>query len=230
MLPTAFVIVLLAGTAAAFAVTERLKLEPSPLSVSGFTPVFSPVCDCPTAKAQLELRLRKADRLTVEVVDRDGDVVRTLTRDRRVPGGRLVLEWNGRDDAGRLVPEAVYRPRVHLARGDRTFRLLNPMRMDVTPPRLRLISAKPRVLARRGDYRQRRLVVSYRLGEQARPFLFVNGIQRVRSKSGRGRGHIDWWGKVAGRHVPRGRYRIKLVAVDPAGNRSPQYTFSVRVR
>ncbi len=200
---------LLAGTAAAFAVTERLKLEPSPLSVSGFTPVFSPVCDCPTAKAQLELRLRKADRLTVEVVDRDGDVVRTLTRDRRVPGGRLVLEWNGRDDAGRLVPEAVYRPRVHLARGDRTFRLL---------------------LARRGDYRHRRLVVSYRLGEQARPFLFVNGIQRVRSKSGRGRGHIDWWGKVAGRHVPRGRYRIKLVAVDPAGNRSPQYTFSVRVR
>jgi len=231
MLPTALVIVLLAGTAAAFAVTERLKLEPSPLSVSGFTPVFSPVCNCPTAKAQLALRLRKTDRLTVEVVNDDGDVVRTLARQERVPAGRLVLEWNGRDDGGRLVPDAVYRPRVHLADADRTFRLLNPMRVDVTRPRLRLLSAKPRVLARRGDYRRRRLVVAYRLNERARPFLFVNGIQRVRPlKVRRGLGHVDWWGKVDGRHVPPGRYRIKVVAVDPAGNRSSQYTFSVRVR
>jgi hypothetical protein len=224
------VIVLLAGSAAAFAVTEHLKLQPSPLSVSGFTHVFSPICDCPTAKAQLALRVRKPDRLTVEVVNDDGDTVRTLVRDEHVPAGRLVLEWDGRDDSGRIAPEAVYRPRVHLAEANRTFRLLNPMRVDVTAPRLRLLSAKPTVLARRGDYRKRRLVVSYRLGEAARPFLFVNGIQRLRGKVRRGRGHVDWWGKVDGRHVPAGRYRVKLFAVDPAGNRSAQYTFSVRVR
>ena len=229
-LSTALVLALLAGTAAAFAVTERLKLQPSPLGVADFTHVFSPVCDCPSATAQLSLRLRKPDRLTVELLDADGDTVRTLARDENVPAGRLVLQWDGRDAEGRLVPEGVYDPRVRLADARRTIRLPTPIRVDVTPPRLRLLSARPRTLQRRGDYRRRRLVVAYRLGERALPSLYVDGVERVRGKFRRGEGHLDWWGRVDGKHVDPGRYRLTLVALDAAGNRSPDRSFDVRVR
>ncbi len=229
-LSTALVIALLAGTAAAFAVTEHLKLEPSPFAVSKFTEVFSPTCGCPTDVAELPFRLRRSDRLTVSVVDEEGDVVRILATDDQRPPGGVVFRWNGRDDAGRLVPEGVYHVRVRLAEADRTFAVPTPVRVDVTAPPLRLLSARPRVLLRRGDYRRRRLVVSYRLGERAHPELYVDGVRRVNGKRWRrGTSHLDWWGKIGGRHVHPGRYRIAFVVTDAAGNRSVR-RFTVRVR
>jgi hypothetical protein len=229
-LSTALVIALLAGTAAAFAVTEHLKLEPSPFAVSKFTEVFSPVCGCPTDTAALPLRLRRSDRLSLHVVDESGDVVRTLATDEERPPGRVVFRWNGRDDTGRLVPEGVYHVRVRLAEADRKFSVPTPIRVDVTRPPVRLLSARPRVLLRRGDYRRRRLVVSYRLGERAHPELYVNGVRRVDGKRWRrGTSHLDWWGKIGGRHARPGRYRIAFVLTDAAGNRSVR-RFTIRVR
>jgi hypothetical protein len=43
---TVLVLVLLAATAAAFVVTEDLKLEPDPLALPRVDPTFSPVCRC----------------------------------------------------------------------------------------------------------------------------------------------------------------------------------------
>ena len=54
---------LLGGTAAAFAVTEGLKLEKSHVSgVRVETFEFGPSCDCATRKAHFSIRLRKSDR------------------------------------------------------------------------------------------------------------------------------------------------------------------------
>ena len=50
VLSTVLVLGLLVGTAAAFAVTERLKLVPSPIIAPKVTEAFSPVCDCPTTR------------------------------------------------------------------------------------------------------------------------------------------------------------------------------------
>ncbi|MBD0329310.1 MAG: hypothetical protein ICV64_04320 [Thermoleophilia bacterium] len=229
LLPTVLVLVLLAGTAAAFAVTERLKLEPAPLAVGQGVRVFSPVCGCETRRAELPVRVRAAGRLSVEIVRDDGETVRELL-DRRVPAGRVLVAWDGRDEAGRVAPEGIYRPRVTLGAG-RTFLLPTPLRLDVTPPPLTLVSARPRVLRRAGYYRYRRLVVRYRLGERARLTLHVGERARVGGRVvRRGGGHLDWWGRIDGRPAPPGRYAVTLVAVDVAGNRSQAGPVTVRVR
>ena len=54
---TAIVLLLLVGTAVAFAETERLKLEPTPIEESFVQPAFSPVCACKTSKAEIRIRL-----------------------------------------------------------------------------------------------------------------------------------------------------------------------------
>ena len=79
---TVLVLGLLGGTAAAFAVTEGLKLEPSPILSPRIAKVFSPACDCPTRVAEIAFRLRKPDNIRVQIV-RGGTVVRTRACARR---------------------------------------------------------------------------------------------------------------------------------------------------
>jgi len=209
---------LLTGTAAAFAVAESLKLEKSPITGTLVDKVFSPVCDCPTASARISFKLRKADRLSLTIIDSQGRRLRTLAGGRRLAGGRHDFAWDGRDNDGRLVPEGRYRPRVDLGNADRTIVLPNPIRVDTTRPRVIEVDARPRVFSPDGDGRSDRVKVRYRLSERGRPLLFVNGPQRVRGRSQKPTGELDWYGRVEGRALPPGGYRLQLAAVDPAGN------------
>ena len=68
---TVLVVALLAATATAFALTEGLKLEPSPILGTRVDKVFSPVCRCESARARISFRLREADRLDIALVDSD---------------------------------------------------------------------------------------------------------------------------------------------------------------
>ena len=134
--------------------------------------MFSPVCDCERDEAAIAFRLREADRVDLAIVDGDGDVVRTLFRSRSEPVGRLEASWDGRDDAGNVVPEGAYRPRVHLARQRRTIVLPNPIEVDVTAPVAELVSVDPtRLLAgRRRPFRQGDgALPDERAGERAPP-------------------------------------------------------------
>jgi flagellar hook capping protein FlgD len=228
---TALVIVLLAATAAAFAVTERLKLEPSPITDTHVDKVFSPVCECDTAAAHVDFRLRRADRVTVEIIGAGSKVVRTLALRERLEAGRLDFAWDGRSDAGGIVAEGNYRPRVILARHGRTFNLPNPIRVDATPPHVRLVSAAPRVFSPDRDGRADKLEVAYRLSEPGHPLLFVNGKRRVQGRWERPSGQLEWYGRVAGRSFRTGLYRVTVLARDLAGNlSSPSRTVAVRVR
>ncbi len=93
------VVALLAATAAAFALTQGLKLQKSPIFGTQVQPVFSPVCGCDKDTARIVFKLRNADRIDVSIVDGD-EVVRTIERGRSYPKGPVVIEWDGRDDAG----------------------------------------------------------------------------------------------------------------------------------
>ena len=216
---TVLVVALLAATAAAFALTEGLKLQPSPIAGPvTVTKVFSPVCRCETDEATIGFRLREADVLDVQVVDGSGTVVATVARGVARRAAVVSFAWDGRDDAGRVLPEGDYRPRVHLREERETVTLPNPIRIDVTPPVIESVAVAPRVFSPDGDGRADRVRVAYRLSEDARGLLFVNGKRRVLTKFARSEGVLDWYGTVNGIALPAGRYRLVVGARDPAGN------------
>ena len=230
--PLAVVLVLLGATAAAFGITERLKLERAPIGAPDITEIFSPVSEGDTAQATIAFRLREAGRVSVSIVDSDGDVVRQLVNRQRAPaGGRVVTTWDGRDGDGGIVPEGVYRPRLRLTRDRRELILPNTIRVDTTAPAITLVSAAPRTFSPDGDGRNDRVEVRYRVSEKANAMLLVNGVRRVRTRFRPTEGVLPWFGKVGGRSQRAGRYRLQLSAEDPAGNlATPTKPAVVRIR
>ena len=221
VLSTVLVLGLLVGTSAAFAITERLKLVPSPIIAPKVTEAFSPVCECPTDVARVRFRLRDADRLTVTVVDADGRTVGTLAKGEEHPAGPVAFSWDGRG-AG----EGEYRAKVHLARARRTIVIPNTMRLDTTPPVLTVESIRPRVFSPDGDGRADAVHALYSISERASALLLVDGERAVESPP-RMRGKLDWYG----RGKPEGTYEVSLGARDLAGNAArPSAPTPVRLR
>ena len=219
ILPTLVVLALLGCTAAAFAVTENLKLERSPISDTHVSKVVAPD-SLSNRTAAIGFLLRKPDRLTVEIVNGSGDVVRTLASGQAARGGTQQFIWDGRDDAHEVVPDATYRPRVHLAREHRTILMPNPIRMDATPPLIRLVSVTPRVFSPDGDFRRELVRIKYQTNEKARAFLYVDGDSKTRVKRYLRAGKFDWGGRSA-RYLKPGVHRIRLRAFDLATNLGP---------
>jgi hypothetical protein len=209
------------ATAAAFFVTERLKLERSPVQGTRVTEAFSPVCDCTTNEALISFRLRRPERVSMDVV-RKGAVVRELLVSQRLGRGRHHFVWNGRDDAGALAHDGAYRIRLHLARG-RTITLPNRIALDTTAPVVHVVRpAHPLLFSPDGDGYSDGVRVAYRLSEPGRARLYVNGKLVVRGHSQATTGQLAWYGRARGLvYVPR-RYRIVLGAVDLAGNVAQQ--------
>jgi hypothetical protein len=223
------VLALLGATAAAFAVTERLKLERSPVTGTRVDRVFSPVCECARDVAVISFVLRRRETVTVDVLEAGGNPVRTLVRERGERAGRVSYTWDGRDDANRIIAEGVYRPRVQLERNGRTIVLPNPIRVDTTAPRIRIVRVFPRVFSPDGDGRRDRITATYSIDEKARAMMLVDGQRRVLSRFRATEGKLVWFGRVDGHPVRPGTYEIRLRAVDRAGNRSAR-TRAVPVR
>ena len=227
ILPTVVVLALLGSTAAAFAVTESLKLERSPVFDTVVDKVVAPDSTGHTT-AGIGFALRKPDRITVEIVNGSGDVVRTLVRSRHSRRGKQQFTWDGRDDANEVVPDGTYRPRVHLAREHRTILLPNPIRMDATPPLIRLRSLRPRVLT--PDTGAALVRVRYQTNERAQAIEYVDGDRRQTVRRFLRGGKVDWRGKRV-RSLTPGRHRVRLRALDLATNLGPPsraLTFVVR--
>lgn len=216
---TLIVLALLGATAAAFAVTERLKLERSPITGTRVDRVFSPVCECARDVAVISFVLRNAGTVTVQLLDSEGRQVRTLVRDREEQRGRLAYTWDGRDDVARIVEDGIYRPRVLLDEHGRTIVLPNPIRVDTNAPRIRLLRVFPQVFSPDGDGRRDRLVARYEIDELARAMMLVNGRRRVLGKFRSTEGQLVWFGRVDGRSVRPGTYEVRVRAFDRAGNR-----------
>ena len=223
------VVALLAATLAAFALTQGLKQQKSPVFRTDVDEVFSPVCDCKTGSATVAFRLRRSDRLDVTILDGD-EIVRTLTAGERFVRD-VKLKWDGRDDEGRVLPEGTYRPRVHLRQERSTITFPNDMRIDVTPPRLESLRVSRRVISPDGDGRGDRIVVRYALDDGAKGLLFVNGRRHTVTLFARPAGTILWNGKSNGRPLRPGLYTLAFSARDPAGNvAKPRERTRVRIR
>lgn len=212
------VVALLAATATAFALTEGLKLEPSPILGTEVDKVFSPVCGCESAQARISFRLRDADVLDVALVDSGGTVVARPVEGERFDRGRVVIRWDGLGPSGEPLPEGEYRPRVHLRQERRTIVLPNPIEIDVTPPAVESFRLSRSVFSPDGDGRADRVILRYELGEDGRGLLFVNGGRRGLTRFARPADRLIWNGKENGQGLPAGIYRVQLSAQDPAGN------------
>jgi FlgD Ig-like domain len=217
--PLVLVLVLLVATAAAFAVSQRRKLEEIPVAGPSIDPrAFSPGCRCPSPAAEVGFRLNRNETIDVLLVGEAGEVARTLARALERRPGRIRFAWDGRDDAGEVVPDGTYHLRVRLREEERTVDTPARVDVDATSPRAAIVSARPRSFS----VGHGRVLVGYRLSERARPELHVNGRRVVGPARARSSGFLEWWGRIDERPAPPGRYRLTLVARDAAGNASPR--------
>jgi len=208
-------VALLGGTSAAFAITQSLKDEPSPVGVPRFDRLLAPTCDCESDTATLGLRLRRADRVTAEIVDAEGETVRVLADRERFRRGPLELVWDGRAENGEVVADGRYRLRVDLARAGRSLLLPTTIRVDATAPTVRLVGIR---------VKPDQVGVVYRTDERAAGELAVRGrrlpetvVVRGRFRPA-GRARLNWSGRVDGRPLPAGTYELVLRVRDRAGN------------
>src|SRR5258708_8884673 len=115
--PTILALLLIVATATAFAVTQRLKLEPSPISQARVSDVFSPVCRCASKAASIEFSLRRADDVRIAVRTGSGEAT---VAERALAKDDVHVRWAGRDPSGEIGSDWTYYPCVQLKRAGST--------------------------------------------------------------------------------------------------------------
>ena len=219
------------ATGVAFAVTELLKLTPSPITSTHVTRQFSPTCGCSKSKARVEFSLRRSERVTLSISGPRGGEIRRLLSGVDKPSGSLHSIWNGRDNTGRLVADGNYRVRVYLAKERRRIKLPNVIRLDTRAPKITSVSVSSHTISPDGDQNMDVLHISYRLDEGAQILLFVDGKSVEKTRYGaRKSGRFDWKGLIRGR-LSMGWHSLTLKAIDYVGNESTATEpISVRIR
>jgi len=209
------------ATAAAFAITERLKLVKSPIYGTLISPVFSPACGCVDRRATISLKFRHSGRVTLSVLDGELDAVRTLTFGRHVPRGRSVFYWDGRTDIGTHARDGDYRVQVHLEDQHRTILLPNRLLLDTKPPDV--LDARPNrmQLSPDGDRLGDTVTIRYVFDKPAHVLVYFRGRRIIRGRSHQLRGGVVWTGLINGRVLKPGVVTLTVGAVDLAGNRTP---------
>ena len=231
LLSTAVVLVLLAATAAAFALTERAKLELSPIYGTQPGQVFSPNSKVAgRAVAHIRFRVRRRETIDVWVQDSKGrKVADLLVRRSVVPRQRLTLVWDGVSSEGLIVPAGVYHAVVKLTRSHRTIVLPSDIDLDTTPPKITVHPAtKYPIISPDGDGHADVFRIPYSVDEPAHAILLLRGKLVVFTRS-RAKGVLVWNGKDprTGKPLPPGRYVLGVAAQDTAGNRSRSRPFAI---
>ena len=221
--PTLIVAGLLAATATSFAVEERLKLEDSPVLKTQVEKLFSPK----KGEAKIGFQLRREENIQLDIVDDQGTVVRHALGTGVFGQSFHQFAWDGRNDAGRIVPDGVYHVQLELKDEDRMIEFPSTIRADSTPPTVEQIAIKHRVFSPDGDHRADQVNVRYTFSEPAYAILFVDGKRVARSYRKKPVGTIQWYA----RGKRPGDYRLALAAQDLAGNTAGSTrAFTVRLR
>jgi hypothetical protein len=213
---------LLIATAAAFAITERLKLTKSAVTGTKISKVFSPSCGCARGNANIKVVLRRADLITVSVIDSRGDDVRTLLADQSLGRGEVRFRWNGRTDAGELAPDGAYRIKIHLAQQHQTIVLPRPVRLDTRPPTVEKVELNREAFSPDGDRQADFVRITYALSKASRLALYLGGERILLTKGYPPRGAVSFNGTVPGGRLDPGEYTLEAGALDLAGNVTPK--------
>ncbi len=203
-------LILIALCAAAFLRAEQLKLHHSAVGHPHVRQAFSPGCTDPGCQpaAKLRFTLRKPQALDLAIVDANGNVTKTLATARRYRKGPVVLHWDGSNNSGEQAPDGRYRLRVTLADG-REVTIPDAIIVDTMPPTMRIDQVRKGSSA---------LAVHYTrsLGNGYALMIVSQGSRIVLQKR-----VVPHVAHLAYSKLPPGRYRVEMVAVDQAGNRTP---------
>jgi hypothetical protein len=233
VLSTTVLLGLLIATAAAFAITERLKLVRSPVFGTHVSKVISPTCGCARGKARISVKLRRGDDVTLTIRDAGGGVVATLADGEYVPRGPVSWTWRGRTDLGRRATDGVYRPEIHLAREHRTILLPNPITLDTHPPKVLAVESSRDTISPDHDSVGDSIKISYRFNSPARPAVYLDGRRILFGRRHTAAGKIAWHAIADGKPLKAGTYTLYVGGVDRAGNLTPanrRRPLTIRVR
>jgi FlgD Ig-like domain len=221
VLSTVTLLGLLVATAAAFAITERLKLVKSPIYGTFVSKRISPVCGCERDTATVRVKLRRSDDLTVTILDQHRAVVRTLAQGVFTLRGVATFRWNGLNDVGFRAPDGVYHPEIHLAQQHRTILLPNRIVLDTHAPRVQEATLSRSTISPDGDHRRDTVAIRYKLDSPAHVLVYLGSKLLIRSRTHTAAGKVRWYGTVDGRPLGPGTYTLSVGAADLAGNVTP---------
>jgi hypothetical protein len=234
LLTTTILVGLLVATAAAFAVTERLKLTKSPLMPgTKVSKVLSPTCSCARSRANIRIKLRRPDVLTVTVLDARKQPVRTLVEGVDARRGLNFFHWDGRTDGNVLAHDGTFYAEVHLANQHQTIVLPNRIELDTTKPLVKAVTLNREEFSPDGDGQADFVRIKYELSKPAHVLVYLDGRRILRTLSHKASGSVSWYGVANGSGLPAGTYTLEVGARDLAGNSTPvadRWRVHVRIR
>jgi flagellar hook assembly protein FlgD len=219
---------LVIATFGAFFAAQRLKHAPTVIQSFKANRVFSPNSDGRFDRLNVSFLLKEADDVTVDIVDHNGDEVRTIADDRPLEAYRKIptLKWDGRDEAGRRVPDGLYRARITLRRQGRSIVVPRAFRLDTEPPSPAVFAMGPEkgpgpeLLPRPGGGPVTAHVRAP--GRRVEVLLFKTAPRKPRlvlsEQLAEGVTKWQWDGRRVGRAVSPGAYLVVVRCRDKAGN------------
>jgi hypothetical protein len=234
LLTTTILVGLLVATAAAFAVTERLKLTKSPLMPgTKVSKVLSPTCSCARSRANIRIKLRRPDLLTVTVLDARKQPVRTLVEGVDARRGLNFFHWDGRTDGNVLARDGTFYAEVHLANQHQTIVLPNRIELDTTKPLVKNVTLNREEFSPDGDGQADFVRIKYELSKPAHVLVYLDGHRILRTLAHQPSGSVSWYGVANGSELPAATYTLEVGARDLAGNSTPvadRWRVHVRIR
>jgi hypothetical protein len=219
ILSTAVLVGLLVATAAAFAITERLKLTKSPITGTKVRRDYlSPAA---RTTAAIEVRLLRPDRVTATIQSGGGSEVDTLAYAQPLRRGWHTFTWDGRDDTGTEAKDGTYRLEVHFVNQHRTILLPNALHLTTKVPQVLTAAAVRPEFSPDGDHQSDTVTIRYALDQGAHVAVFLGGQRILFTRAHKAKGKVSWGGVVGVRLLPPGTYTLEVGAVDLAGNRTP---------
>jgi hypothetical protein len=124
---------LVVATLAAFAYAQRVKRDPQLIDnykiAGAHTNAFTPAGKC-HRRIRLKFRTTTSNDATVQVIRPGGHVVRTLAEGTFLKRYSYhAYHWDGKDEAGKVMPVGRYRLRVTLEDEDRVLTLPGTIRI-----------------------------------------------------------------------------------------------------
>ena len=152
----------------------------------------------------------------------------------QLPRGVNVFHWDGRTDFGTRAPDGTYHAEIHLANQHQTIVLPNPITVDTSRPEVTAVTTNRDTFSPDGDGQSDFVRLHYELSKDAHAVLYLDGSRIVGpTRIHRTAGDITWDGRLGGRALDPGTYRLEVGAVDLAGNGTrvaDRFFVDVRVR